>query len=244
MIVATGCATAFASRNPQNLIRAKEQYLLKEYSQAALNYEKYLADNPGDPRRAVYLTWLGKCYLGANNPALAIASFDQALVERPDPSLRWEILFRRAVAYRMRGDNSRALEDFRAAAAAPVAERTVTSDALHYEYAISLFRVGDWKAGQAQLAAVNPRGEYAAKVAPRRLLTAFTVQTGAFSDPAHAEALVAKLKSLGLAGAVQPVPGDKPLYLATVGRFERYEDARREAERLKQLGFSDAFVIP
>jgi len=89
----------------------------------------------------------GEMRLAAGRPEPAIRAFDQALTEQPPASVRWEIVFRRAVALRLQGDAARAVEGFRSVAAAPSGERgrTVTNDELHYEYATALFRLGDFK---------------------------------------------------------------------------------------------------
>ena len=53
----------------------------------------------------------------------------------------------------------------------------------------------------------------------------------------------ARAEAEKIKGTVRALPGDKPLFVVTAGSFTRYEDAQREAERLKRQ-YPDAFVIP
>jgi tetratricopeptide (TPR) repeat protein len=237
-----GCVVTHVPKNASYLARAEEHYLREEYSRAAGFYELYLSDNPEDPKRPEVLAWLGKCQLGAGRADAALRAFDQALGAKPPVPLRCEVLFRRAIAFRMKGDVPKALEAFRevSRAPAPDRDRALTADELHYEHAIALFRAGDWKAGQGELTAVSEGGAYGAKARTRRGLASFTVQLGAFSDEARARA-----QGAGLPGAsVRPVVGDLPLYVVTSGTFARHEEAQREADRLRGQGYPDAFVIP
>lgn len=237
-----GCVSP-AAREPVNLHflrEAEKHFLLEEYGRAAGHYEAFLNDNPEHPDRAEIRARAGRCHLGAGRPDLALAAFEKALAENPSGPLRWEILFRRAVAWRLAGDPGRAVESFRAMAAAPAAElgQRVTRDEFHYEYALALFRAGDWRAGHAELARVAPLGPYGERARSRQGLTAFAVQVGAYADEARARAEASKVK-----GSVRPVPGDRPLFVVLTGSFPRYEDAQREADRLRPL-YPDAFVVP
>lgn len=237
-----GCA-APAAREPANLQflrEAEKHFLLEEYGRAAGYYEAFLNDNPGHPDRAEILTRLGRCHLGAGRPDLALAAFEKALAEKPSGPLRWEIIFRRAVAWRLSGDAARAVEGFRGLASAPAAERgqRLTHDEFHYEYALALFRAGDWRGGQAELARVAPLGPYGERARVRQGLTAFAVQIGAYADEARARAEASKVQ-----GSVRSIPGDRPLFVVLTGSFARYEDAQREADRLRPL-YPGAFVVP
>lgn len=219
---------------------AEREFILEQYLQAAGHYEAFLAYNPLYPQRARVRLMAGRAYLGAGRVEQAIATFDQALATFPAALERWDMVFHRAVAYRLKGDISRALEGFRSVAAAPATERSgaVTHDEFHYEFALTLFRDGDWKGGQNELAMVGPRGPFGRKVRMRLGLTSFSIQVGAYEDDARARSEAEKVK-----GIMRPVPGDRPLYAVTWGAFARYEDAQREADRLKRQ-YPDAFVIP
>lgn len=227
--------------NPHLLQDAERAMLQGNYDRGASQYEAFLAENPGDAQRAEIRMQAGKCRLAGGNVESAIRSFDQALLDQPPGHIRWEILFRRAVAYRVLGDAARSVDGFRAVVAAPSGERgrTVTNDELHYEYAIALFRAGDFRSGQAELKLVGPTGPYGRLAAPRMGLTGYSVQVGAFGreDDARNEAL--KLKA-----SVRPVPGPPPLFAVMVGSFPRYEDAQRELVRLQRAGYTEAFILP
>ena len=228
-----------ARSNPQLLQEAERAMLQGNWDRAAGQYESFLAENPGDAQRIEVRTQIGKCRLAGAHPEQAIRAFDQALIDGPSQTLRWEILFRRAVAYRMQGDTVKAVEGFRAVAAAPASERgrSITNDELHYEYATALFRAGDFKAGQAELKLVSPTGPYEKQVAPRLGLTGYTVQVGAYSEQA------ALLEAAKLTGSrVRPATG--ALFSVQVGSFARYDVAQRELVRLQRQGYTEAFILP
>lgn len=247
LLVVSGCLPPPAEvRNPQRLAKADEEFLLEEYDRAVADYELFLSENPGHPERARILAQVGKCHLGAGRPEPSLKAFDEALALDPAGPLRWEIVFRRGVACRLQGDVPQALEAFRAVAAAPPLERgrAVLEDELHYERALALFRAGDWRAGQEALAAVSPRGPFAARRQARLGLTAYTVQVGAFTDERLARAQEIRLRSVSPGGSVRRVEGERLVYAVCTRFFPRYEEAQAEAGRLRDLGFSDAFVIP
>ncbi|HVE42227.1 MAG TPA: tetratricopeptide repeat protein [Planctomycetota bacterium] len=225
--------------NPQLLQEAERAMLQGNWDRAAQQYEQFLSENPGDPQRIEVRTQIGKCRLGGGRPELAIRAFDQALTEGPASPLRWEILFRRAVAYRMMGDAAKAVEGFRAVLHAPSSERgrTVTNDELHFEYATALFRTGDFRAGQAELKLVNPAGPYEKQLAPRLGLTGYTIQVGAYSEQA------ANLEAAKLPGSrVRQTSGT--LFSVQVGSFARYDEAQRELAKLQRQGYTEAFILP
>jgi cell division septation protein DedD len=227
--------------NPRNLQEAERALLQEQFEKAAGLYEAYLAENPGDAQRSEVRTQAGKCRLAAGHPEQAIRAFDQALADQPSAQLRWEILFRRAVAYRIQGDGLRAIEGFRIVSTAPVAERgrLVTNDEFHYEYATALFRVGDFKSGQLELKQVNLTGPYEKQLAPRLGLSAYTIQVGAFGTEADARAVEAKLN-----GSIRQISGPRTLFQVVVGSFIRYDEAQRELTRLQRQGYTDAFILP
>jgi tetratricopeptide (TPR) repeat protein len=241
IVVLSSCTTApGTARNAHFLQKGDELFLQEQYAQAAGHYDSYLASNPDDPRRAEIRLKAGKCALAEGKFDPALGSFDRALADRPPEPVLWELRFRRAVALLRKGEAARALEGFRAVAGAPASDRgrAVTDDELRFETALALIRTGDWKAGQAELGKVSPHGPYGDPARSRLILGAFTVQVGAFTEEAGA-----KSAALRARGEVRPVPTDKPLYLVTVGSFPRFEDAQREADRLKPL-YPGAFVIP
>jgi hypothetical protein len=242
LAAAAGCVGTGGPVNPRFLEEAEKEFLAGHYSQAAGHYEAYLTDNPNDARRAEIRLMAGKCHLGAGRQDLAIASFDKALSADPTPAVRVEALFRRAVAYRLAGQADAALEGFRAVGSAPAPERdrAIQADEFRYEWAQAFFRAGEWKAGQAQLAAISPNGPYGAKARARLGLNAFTVQVGSYDSETQARLEAGRVPS----GTVRPVQTDVLRHLVTSGSFARYDDAHREAERLKRMGYRDAFVLP
>ena len=227
--------------NPRLLADADQAMLQGQWERAAGQYESFLAENPGDGQRAEVRLQLGKCRLAAGRPEPAIRAFDQALGEQPPASVRWDILFRRAVAYRLQGDAARAVDGFRSVVAAPLSERgrTVTNDELHYEYATALFRAGNFGTGQAELRLCNPAGPYEQELAPRLKLTGYSVQIGAFTKEDYARTEAAKLKA-----EILQITGPRGVFLVLVGSFPRYDDAQRELSKLQRQGYTEAFILP
>ena len=212
-----------------------------QWDRAAGQYEAFLAENPGDAQRIEVRAQIGKCRLAAGRPEQAIRAFDQAMTDGPSGPLRWEITFRRAVAYRAQGDAARAVEGFRAVAAAPTSERgrAVTNDELHYEYAIALFRAGNFPSGQAELKLVNPAGPFEKQVQPRLGLTGYTIQVAAYGREELARAESEKVN-----GRIRAVPSTPPLFQVMVGSYARYDDAQKDLARLQRQGYTDAFILP
>jgi tetratricopeptide (TPR) repeat protein len=243
LLLAASCETVQTPRNEPVLARADDLFLREQYSQAAGHYEMFLSDNPEHPRRAELWARAGKCYLAAGSAEKALASLDRALAAQPSASVRADALFRKGIAHRVLGDVPKALEAFRATAAATIGDRDaagITSDELAFETAQAKFRAGDWSAGQADLAKVTPQGPFGAKARVRLGLTGYVVQIGAFADDAQAKSTAAKVAE----ASVRVAPGSPPLHVVSVGPYARYENALAEAERLRASGFRDAFVIP
>ncbi len=241
VLLLAGCATT--PPEPANLHvlqDAEREFILEQYLQSAGHYEAFLAHNPQYQQKSRVRVMAGRAYLGAGRVDQAIMTLDRAIAEAPEPAVRWDAVFHRAIAYRQKGEVSRAVDAFRSVATASAVERggSVTHDELHYEFALALFRSGDWRGGQGELALVSPRGPFAAKARMRLGLTNFAVQLGAYADDARA-----RLEAERSKGIVRGIPGDKPLFAVTYGSFARYEDAQREADRLKRQ-YPDAFVIP
>jgi tetratricopeptide (TPR) repeat protein len=237
-----GChVTAPERLQPPQLRLAEEALLREQYAAAASHYEAFLREHPQDARRAEVLLQAGKCRAGAGQPDAALAHFDAGLAARPDGVLLRELQFRKAVALRLHGDPVQAANLFRLVAQSPAGERSraFSSDELHWEFSMALFRAGDFKGGQAELSKVNPRGPYERQVLSRLGLAGFTVQVGAFADRAAAESLAARLK-----GTLRPVVLDRITYLVLSGLFSRYDEAVLEMDRLRRLGHPEAFVLP
>jgi tetratricopeptide (TPR) repeat protein len=227
-----------ARTNSRLLADAEQAMLQAQWERAAGLYESFLAENPADGQRAEVRLQLGKCRLAAGRPEPAIRAFDQALGDQPAPAVRCEILFRRAVAYRLQGDAPRAVEGFRSVLAAPLSERgrSVTNDELHYEYATALFRTGNFSSGQAELKLCNPAGPYERQLATRLGMTGYSVQIGAYGNEDSARSEAGKLNA-----TVRVVAGS---YLVLVGSFPRYDDAQKELARLQRQGYTEAFILP
>ncbi|MBV8880336.1 MAG: tetratricopeptide repeat protein [Planctomycetaceae bacterium] len=243
LLVLVGCSQPPPSTrsSPRLLAEADQAMLSGQWERAAGLYETFLSENPADAQRAEVRLQMGKCRLAAGRPEPAIRAFDQALNDQPPASVRWEILFRRAVAYRLQGDASRAVEGFRAVLTAPLSDRgrSVTNDELHYEYATALFRTGNFSTGQAELKLVSPTGPYERQLAPRLGMTGYAVQIGAYGNEDLARAKASELNA-----AIRQVTGSPVLFLVLVGNFPRYDDAQKELAKLQRQGYTEAFILP
>src|SRR6185436_12740498 len=101
------CSQPTPTRTNAHLLQDADRAMLQgNWERGAALYEQFLADNPGDDKRAEIRMQAGKCRLGGGNVESATRSFDQALLDQPPGHIRWEILFRRAVAYRLLGDSA------------------------------------------------------------------------------------------------------------------------------------------
>jgi tetratricopeptide (TPR) repeat protein len=243
LLLAASCEPARTLRNEPLLAKADDFFLRERYAEAAGHYEAFLSENPEYARRADVLTRVGKCHLGAGAPDRAAAALDRALAAQPPASVKVDATFRLGIARRMLGDVPKALEAFRATAAAPIGDRDVagiTSDELAYETAQAQFRAGDWNAGQAELVKVGANGPFGARARTRLGLKGYVVQIGAYADEAQARSAAGKVGE----ASVRLTPGTPPLHVVSVGPYARYENALAEAERLKAAGFRDAFVLP
>ena len=109
---------------------------------------------------------------------------------------------------------------------------------------MALFQAGDWGAGHAELGRVSDAGPYGRRKRLRAGLRAFVVQVGAFSSEGRARTQAARLKPHTRATEVRPVKDGASLFVVRTGPFTRYDDAEREASKLKRLGFPDAFILP
>lgn len=242
LLLAAGCVPTRTTKNSRNLEEAERKFVMGEFVRASTLYRLHLEWYPREPERAEILVRIGRCEMGAGNPGAALEAFAKAQATAPRAQVRWEISYRRGIAYRMKGDARSSLEAFKKAEKGSTSLRDgagVTRDELNYEIAMALFHAGRWEEGRKRMRLVSPRGPYAEKVPSRLDLDAFTVQVGVFADEANAGKLAAKLGA-----TVRPLPMDKPMFLVTVGSFRRYEDARREVERLKLQGHAEAFVLP
>jgi tetratricopeptide (TPR) repeat protein len=240
LAMAAGCETTGARVNEPLLSKADELYLQELYSQAAGHYDAFLADNPGHERRAELRARIGKCYLATNRPDRAIDSFDRALGAQPSPAVRADALFRKGIALRMHGEGAKAVETLRTLPRADLDRAGITADEFAYEHALALFRAGDWAGGQAELSRVSPQGPFGAKARTRLGLSSYFVQIGAFTEESQARAAAARLPG----ASIRTAPGAPPLHIVSMGGYVRFEDAQREAERLRVSGAPDAFVIP
>lgn len=239
--LAAGCQPAQLGQGNESLLAQADDYFLQEnYGQAAGRYDVFLADNPGHERRAELRARVARCYLATGRADRALDSCDRALQSGPSPAVRADALFRKGIALRMLGEAPRALEALRSVPRADLDRAGITADEFAYELAQTLFRAGDWRGGQSELARVPPQGPLGAKARTRLGLSAYAVQIGAFGDEGQARAAASRVPGAQWRAA----PGAPPLHIVSVGSFPRFEDAQGEAERLKAAGYRDAFVIP
>jgi TolA-binding protein len=120
-------------------------------------------------------------------------------------------------------------------------------DRVLYRYAVSLQRLGRWaEAEDALCELISDHGDspLAAAAGRRFHVDAFTVQVGAFANPANARALAEKVRREGYAVTVSPTgPIEKRLNAVCAGRFSTHREAEAAAARLRARGY-EALVRP
>ncbi|MBI4565618.1 MAG: tetratricopeptide repeat protein [Planctomycetes bacterium] len=244
-----GCASA-PPPLPMKIQRreADEEFLRANYSQAARLYQDLLKQ--AEPAEAAAL-WaqIGKCRLGTGEYMPAIAAFDEALeLPAPEP-LRMEIHYRRGLAYNACWRPQMAIADFRRVQQAPkdAREEAVKKEEFQFRLAVTLMRVGEWAEGRRLLEEVvkdHPTSEEAAQARDRLPLDHHRIQIARCGSDNVARGLAQAAIAKGLPAEVMNSGAAPSERLVVVGRFARFEDALRELERVRSMGYADAFLIP
>lgn len=117
-----------------------------------------------------------------------------------------------------------------------------------YRLAVSRFRVGQFDDGRATLADLVRRFPNSSLAGPAQRLKNwdgdyYTVQCGAFNNPAHAARAARDLRRRGFVTRTYRDRTGAARHVVRVGRFRTYSDARAMLDRVRRYQ-SDAFILP
>lgn len=227
---------------------ADAEFLQRRDGSAEREYERLLqAAPPGE--RGPLLIQLGRCRLGKGDATGAIAAFDEAVSTSLPESLKVEAWYRRGIAHNFLWRPDRALLDFRRVldASKEARESAIKSDEFLYRLGVTYLRLGmaaDGRRCLDQIVRDHPESSDASEARERLALKSIHVQIARAPNEVTAARRASEARAKGLAAEVltsASAPGDR---LVVVGRFTRFEDAVRELERIRGLGYADAFPIP
>jgi tetratricopeptide (TPR) repeat protein len=230
-------------------LRADAEFLQKRDGTAEREYERLLS-TASNEERGPLLVQLGRCRLGKGDASGALSAFDQAATNPASPlPVRVEAWYRRGIAHNIQWRPDRALLEFRKVLDAPkdARESAIKSDEFLYRLGVTCLRVGQSADGRKwleQLVREHPESPDAGEAKERLALKAMHIQIGRTPNESSATRKAADAKAKGLNVEVlgsAAAPGNR---LIVVGRFTRFEDALRELEKIKSLGYADAFPIP
>ncbi|MHB1192642.1 MAG: SPOR domain-containing protein [Longimicrobiales bacterium] len=181
--------------------------LTSDATQAALDFNRLVVEYPGGPFSDLALLRLAQASYAAGDSAAAAAQVERLLQEYPSSPIRSEAEAWLATA-----------GPVPAAAAAP-ATPTARADS----------------AGTP--VTVPPATPATGDAATPEATGEFTVQLGAFSSVARAEALLAQLSDAGFAARLARVPGSD-LVRVRLGRFDSAEGAEAILWQVRDRGFT------
>jgi tetratricopeptide (TPR) repeat protein len=227
---------------------ADAEFLQRRDGSAEREYERLLRTAPPGERGPL-LIQLGRSRLGKGDAAGALSAFDEAVsASLPEP-LKVEAWYRRGIAHNFLWRPDRALLEFRRVldASKEARETAIKSDEFLYRLGVTYLRLGMAAEGRKcldQIVREHPESSDAPEARERLALKAIHVQIARAPNEVTAARRASEARAKGLAAEVltsASAPGDR---LVVVGRFTRFEDAVRELERIRGLGYADAFPIP
>jgi len=230
-------------QRPALLQTASTNALAGNYDQAVQTYTDFLGTNPKPELMAEGYVGRGNAYYKLAKYELAEQDFRAGLNAADDRTMK-------AQATAGMANSIFAEERFDAAEKLyrqilKSYQGLVQQDEMTYRLAISLARQTRWDEARQlleQVAGSWPSGDFA-KSARAKLASVndkfFTVQVGAFTNKAMADATVKELKSKGFTGAVEPIDIDGvPGYAVRSGHCPTWQAVTEQADKLKAAGFS------
>ncbi len=248
LIAACSSSPSPAPDSGTSRTQADAEFLQRRDGAAEREYERLLQSASADERGPL-LIQLGRCRLGKGDAAGAIAAFDEAASSSLPEPMKVEAWYRRGLAHNYLWRPDRALLDFVRVLEAPkdAREAAVKTDEFLYRLGVTYLRVGKAAEGRRCLEQVvkeHPESSDAPEARERLALKSIYVQIARAPNEVTAARRASEARSKGLAAEVlasASSPGDR---LIVVGRFAKFEDALRELERIRGLGYADAFPIP
>ncbi len=223
---------------------AEAAYLAGEWSVAIPAYDRFISSHADDSRVVHARLRVGRSYLAMNRPAAALPFIDQALSDAPDRKFRADAHSARGIAQHLLGAPEKAEAEF--LEAIRIGEGYIRKDEVLYYLGVCRIRRGDWDDGLADMGAVikeAPDSPYAAKARSIRSsgVRAFSVQVGAFGDPAGARRRADELRAKGYDSEIVP---EGTLNCVRTGRYATWGEATEAARALETVTGFDAAVVP
>ena len=245
LLLASGCTTATRVADRDVFDAGYAALESGRYSQAVMDFLRYLRSDPGSPDRGEVYYYRGQALAHLQRPDAAKADFQRALgagVRSPIDQFTHVAL---GNVYYERGDDVRALKHYAIVLEDP--EDDVPVPMVLLRTGRSLQRIGQWEKGDAYLKhLVTKYPESGAAQAARRYVSAdgFTVQTGAYASRTTANDQARRVRRAGFAPQLATVrSGGRRLTAVRVDAGRTYADALSTAGRLRQAGF-EALIVP
>jgi tetratricopeptide (TPR) repeat protein len=228
--------------------QADAEFLRRRDASAEREYEQLLLQAAPD-QRGPLLIQLGRCRIGKGDFVGAVAAFDDAASSPLPEPLKIEAWYRRGLAQNALWRPDRALLDFLRVLEAPkeARESAIKVDEFLYRLGVTYLRLGMTAEGRRCLEQVlrdHPRSGDAPEAKERLALKAIHIQIARTPNEVTAERRASEARTRGLAAEVLPSAATPAERLVVVGRFARFEDAVRDLQRVRGIGYADAFLIP
>jgi tetratricopeptide (TPR) repeat protein len=245
LAIAAGCSsTPEGPPEDRTWKDADAAYLAGDWTAAMRGYEEWTRNHPGDDRRPTAKLRIARCHLALGRPASALPLLDEVISADPPAPLAGDARAARGMVYHLLGFPAKAEPEF--VDALRVGGDDIRRDEATYFLALSKIRQGRWDDGLTDLAILlktYPDSPWVPKARDLRATTerVFSVQAGAFSDPAGARKRADELKARGYDPAIVP---DGGLHCVRVGRFATWREAKAEADALSAATGVETAIVP
>ena len=244
IILAAGCVQQLSPEARGTLFAGKAAYEREDFPEAVEHMDTFVAryHKASEVGVAYYYRGLARQALGE----LAAAQKDIAIAAdtAKDKNLRTRALIALGdIAYA--GGDLSAAEKFYRKALADIDRSKAPADHAMFYLGCTYQRMGEWIQADRQfnaLVALFDGEKLAILATPRLHARAWTIQAGAFSSKAPAEAEAKRLGAEGLdARAWDGLRPSGPMVLVQVGRYENYAQARKALKSVSRFS-AGAFV--
>lgn len=242
LVVAAGCSStpspaslAPIGARPRPMERADTAFLGGDYATAAAEYRTAISAAPIWAAPAGLR--LGQSLLKLGRSAEALTALQAAERAGPDRATLAGILVSQGDAHMALRDTGAAAERYRLALRD--FSDVVRQDQVQRSLALAEAGRGGLPAGDGSVRTTVGTGASGTISVPG----AYTVQAGAFADPAGANARKREIEKAGFVCELIPTTRDgRTLYVIRVGRYDTLGDAQAAVARLKARGISAAVV--
>lgn len=234
------------------LNRADEAFLDGDYARAQTLFQQYLHSYPDIPEAARAHQYSGKCNLAMGKVRDGLSDLQRALELTRDDLLKLRIYETLSRGYKQNGEPARAAASLDPILSAPrsLADQVMPRPELMLQLGLLSIRAAEWDRGREVLEMLVrefPSSDEARRAREKMSFTdrRFFVQLGAFKDPGHAEEQIKDLNGRGISSHLKEavLSDGHQVYWVLTGGYGSWDEAAREAERLKQKGI-DALVVP